>query len=235
MDARLDRLIQLFSDSLERDIKPELEAELQGLLEDPHLVEAFGQWQAARSATDGAEPGATPELDRKVRGYFRGKSYVLRHWQAFLAGAVGLSLVILFFKAIEKRQPDVVPVAVEDAVMDVQDAPEAVAEPTRRPTLGLPPGYGSRPSRLESHSGRSVDLRWNFAEEGQAAIKVYDDQGRLVRTVWQGHAEPGRYTNSWNGKDDDGRLVEPGRYRLQAESGGKVLSKKTVRLNATLQ
>jgi hypothetical protein len=234
MDARLDRLVQLFSDSLERDLTSELEAELKGLLEDAHLVEAFGQWQASRSPTDGADPGATPELDRKVRSLFRSKNYLLRHWQAFLAGTLGLGLAGLFIKAVEKRQPEVVPVVVEDAALEVQDAPAAV-EPARRPTLSLPPGYGIRPRRLESRSAHSVDLRWTLEENAQAAVRVYDEQDRLVRTVWQGHAESGRYTNTWNGRDEAGRLVEPGRYRLQAESGGRVLARKTVRLDARPQ
>lgn len=234
MEPRLERLVELFSESLERDLRPEMEGELQSLLEDPGLVERFADWQASRSPTDGADPGSTPDLDRRVRGLFKGRNYLVRHWQQFLAAAVGIGLVGLFFKAIEKRQPDVVPVAVEDQALDVNPGPEMEAQPTRRPTLGLPPGYGNRPSHLESRVGRKVDLRWTLPEESKASITVYDAKDRLVRTVWQGRADAGRYTNSWNGKDDQGRLVEPGRYRLQAEAGGRVLSKKYVQLNASL-
>jgi flagellar hook assembly protein FlgD len=107
-------------------------------------------------------------------------------------------------------------------------APSGRPEATARPTLGLPPGYGQRPTKLESSISGKVELRWTMPEEGQAEVRVLDERGRLVRMVWKGRADSGRYTNNWNGKDDDGRLVSPGLYRLQARAQGRTLAEQSV-------
>jgi hypothetical protein len=240
MEPRLEFLIKLWSDSLERDIGQQAMAELEAMLEDAELVERFGQWQAERSATDGADPGPTPELDRRVRSAFKSRSWVARHWPQLLAAAAGLAGLGIFINALLPRQPDVMPMGIDerpltvDEGLPIEDEAPRSARPaaTPRPTLGLPPGFGQRPTKLEAKISDRVELRWTMPTQAQAEVRVLDRRGRVVRTVWRGRADPGRYSNHWNGKDDDGRLVEPGAYRMQARSEGQVLAEQKVDLSA---
>lgn len=239
MEPRLELLIKLWSDSLEREIGQQAQAELELLLEDADLVEAFGRWQAERSATDGADPGPTPELDARVRNTFKSRSWVVRHWPQLLAAAAVLASLGVFINALQPRQPSARKVSVDERPLQMEDG-EAFNEPeadlpaaTPRPTLSLPPGYGQRPTRLQARIADKVELVWTMPSDGDAEVRVVDKRGRLVHTVWSGHAEAGRYRNHWNGKDSEGRLVEPGSYKVQARYKGRTLAEQRADLSAT--
>ena len=47
-------------------------------------------------------------------------------------------------------------------------------------------------------------------------MKVYDVQGRLVRTLVDGNLAAGRHELRWNGVDDTGRAVPSGVYVVRA-------------------
>jgi hypothetical protein len=238
MDSRLESLVKLYTESLERDLGQAAQAELDALLEDPRLVEEFGQWQAAMSPAEGAEPGQTPELDKRVRGSFNGRGWASRHWPQLLVGAIALAGLGVFIHALMPRKPDVMMVSGDDAPMAVRgEAPEEprhnlYAEAKPRPTLGLPPGFGERPTKLEARIDGNVELRWTMAHAGRAEVRVLDDHGNLVRKVWSGHADSGRYTNRWNGKDQAGTVVAPGPYTLQALRDGKIVAEQRVDLSS---
>lgn len=57
-----------------------------------------------------------------------------------------------------------------------------------------------------------------YTLEGTArdvTIKIYDGQGRLVRTLEQPGAVAGSHTYAWDGLDNEGNRVSPGRYRVE--------------------
>src|SRR5687767_15048799 len=60
-------------------------------------------------------------------------------------------------------------------------------------------------------------IRYDLARRGNAALRVYDAQGRCVRVLAEGWAEPGRRTLSWDARDARGAPVAAGLYfvRLQ--------------------
>ncbi len=53
-------------------------------------------------------------------------------------------------------------------------------------------------------------------QAGPASVKVYDVQGRLVRTLVDGSLAAGRHELRWNGVDDTGRSVPSGVYVVRA-------------------
>jgi hypothetical protein len=236
MDSRLETLVKLYTESLERDLGQAAQAELDALLEDSRLVEEFGQWQAAISPAEGVEPGQTPDLDKRVRGSFKGRGWASRHWPQLLVGAAALAGLGIFINALLPRQPEVVVMSGDDRPLALRgEAPEQPRvrrqSATPRPTLGLPPGFGERPTKLEPRIAGAVELRWTMAHSGRAEVRVLDGNGHIVRKVWKGHADGGRYTNRWNGKDDSGRLVVPGSYTLQALRDGKLVAEQHVDLS----
>ncbi len=53
------------------------------------------------------------------------------------------------------------------------------------------------------------------------SIRVYDVQGKAVRTLAEGRFEPGERTVEWDGRDAAGGLAAPGLYFVAAEVGGE--------------
>jgi len=48
-------------------------------------------------------------------------------------------------------------------------------------------------------------VRWQLPKSGQALVCVYDNSGRLVRTLVDSHLQSGSYTAIWDGRDNLGR------------------------------
>jgi hypothetical protein len=71
-------------------------------------------------------------------------------------------------------------------------------------------------------------IAFTLAEDGPARISIFDLQGHLVRTVWDGPAAKGPNTAFWDGADGTGRSVASGVYFYSLRAGGRELSKKMV-------
>ena len=76
----------------------------------------------------------------------------------------------------------------------------------------------------------ATTLRFELAAAGPAKLRVYDPQGRLVRTLSEGRREPGRHDVTWDGRDDDGRAVAAGVYYYELVSDAGKVARKAVRL-----
>jgi flagellar hook assembly protein FlgD len=50
-------------------------------------------------------------------------------------------------------------------------------------------------------------------------LRIYDVNGRLVRTLVDGARQPGPHTALWNGRDDVGRSVASGNYFARIDMG----------------
>ncbi len=71
-------------------------------------------------------------------------------------------------------------------------------------------------------------ITFELKEAGTTSLKIFDLQGRLVRTLVQAHLEPGRHEVRWDATDEAGRIVPSGVYVYVLDSGG-------VRLTQTMQ
>jgi len=58
-------------------------------------------------------------------------------------------------------------------------------------------------------------------QTGDAALKLYDIRGRLVRTLHEGPLAEGRHDLVWNGDDDAGRAVASGVYFYEVKAAGE--------------
>jgi hypothetical protein len=75
-------------------------------------------------------------------------------------------------------------------------------------------------------SGTSIKLA--IPVSGVASLKVYNVQGRLVRTIMDGRFEAGEYNVDWNGANSAGRRVASGIYFMKLETQKGSLVKKMV-------
>jgi len=104
----------------------------------------------------------------------------------------------------------------------------SLATPTGVGEGGLPALLtGNAPNPFRS----STLISFSTTKEGDARLRIYDVEGRLVNTLIEGPLPPGSHAVRWNGEDDAGRRVPPGVYfyRLQGDDGSAC--RKLVRVN----
>ena len=71
-------------------------------------------------------------------------------------------------------------------------------------------------------------LTFTVEQTAQAALKIYDVQGRLVRTLFDQPAAPGTFSASWDGRSDAGDPMSAGIYFARFTAGTQVGVKKVV-------
>lgn len=78
------------------------------------------------------------------------------------------------------------------------------------------------PGKEQFHIYYTIDKTENVS------LKVYDISGRLVRNINKGSQNPGIYSFTWNGKDNDGIQLRAGVYFILLERTSKKSLKKVV-------
>jgi len=70
---------------------------------------------------------------------------------------------------------------------------------------------------------REAAIRYEVTELGPVSLKIYDADGRAVKTIYQGKQKPGSYKLIWDSKADNGQLLPNGIYfiRLETNNGNK--------------
>jgi len=74
-----------------------------------------------------------------------------------------------------------------------------------------------------------TEIRFDLAQGGRVALRIYDVAGRLVRTMFDKDMAAGRgYKEVWNGLDDQNQRVASGMYFYRLDAAGETLTKKMV-------
>lgn len=76
----------------------------------------------------------------------------------------------------------------------------------------------------------SITVNYQLAATGHVSLKVYNVAGQLVRTLTEGTALPGYYSQTWNGRDNSGRKIASGIYIMRLVSGGQEKTRKLVKI-----
>ena len=79
-------------------------------------------------------------------------------------------------------------------------------------------------------AGTPGRIRFTLAGEARARVEVYDLQGRLVKTVFDGIGTPGVNEAVWTGTDEAGTEVGSGVYFLRLRADGQEHSSRMVLL-----
>ncbi len=97
---------------------------------------------------------------------------------------------------------------------------------------GDTPGAPARRARLEQNVPNPFNPRTEIAfvvpdgNTGQTLLRVFDLQGRVVRTLVAGTLAPGEHRVTWDGTDDSGAVLPSGIYLDRLESNGQVLTNR---------
>jgi flagellar basal-body rod modification protein FlgD len=79
-------------------------------------------------------------------------------------------------------------------------------------------------------TGAVTSGSYSIESGGDVAIKVYDSQGLIIRTFYQGWEGAGEHAVNWDGRDDSGKLVEDGTYTFEVtarDQNGKYIPSNT--------
>ncbi|MBU2470874.1 MAG: T9SS type A sorting domain-containing protein, partial [Bacteroidetes bacterium] len=69
-------------------------------------------------------------------------------------------------------------------------------------------------------------INFSIPKAGTVVISVYDMLGRKIKTLLNDDLYVGRHTLSWDGKNDNGKIVSSGLYLYRLDAGNTSLTKK---------
>lgn len=72
----------------------------------------------------------------------------------------------------------------------------------------------------------TTTITYSLQEPGQVSVKVYNTQGRLIRTLVDGQAAEGQHAVVWNGLDDQGAQVASGMYFYKVTSANETTTER---------
>jgi hypothetical protein len=72
----------------------------------------------------------------------------------------------------------------------------------------------------------STQIRYEMPKSSRVSLKVYDQRGRLVRTLVEGEQGPGRKTVTWDGRAGNGARVASGIYFYRLQVGETIAQRK---------
>jgi hypothetical protein len=73
-----------------------------------------------------------------------------------------------------------------------------------------------------------TNISYDIPEVAQVTLDIYNISGQKVRTLAQGHHEPGRYRIQWNATNDYGNPLSSGMYIYRIRAGDFVSVKKLI-------
>jgi hypothetical protein len=73
-------------------------------------------------------------------------------------------------------------------------------------------------------------IRFALPEPSPVTVRIFNIEGRLVRTLLDGSVPAGRHSVEWNGRDDHGSRVASGLYLYRIDAGAESVRRKMVLL-----
>lgn len=209
MSAGLEELKTLWGKALEDQASRAEMDRLAELMSDSNLMQEFADWQASQAA---GEPEASLDesqwraIDAKVRRGYRRFSHPIKFKPLAWLAAAGLAAVMAWsFTTSESRKS----ADYEERSAELEMEEEEAALPAPKPRKAA----GER----ELKAGR-MRVILEQPKPGKASVKVYDSEGSLVRSLYEGRLDAGKYSFEWAGEDAQGRRVAPGRYSIESKT-----------------
>lgn len=94
----------------------------------------------------------------------------------------------------------------------ISEVGPGVAAEARQPSLSLSTG-----------PGRSAIMMYSIPEPARVSLKIFDVQGRMVRTLLDQEAAAGEFRAQWDGRDDTGTRAGTGLYFARFVAGGRIV------------
>ena len=88
--------------------------------------------------------------------------------------------------------------------------------------------YQNTPNPFNPTTEIRYDVPSRGGSGGSVSLRIYDVNGRLVRTLFEGEESGGQKTITWDARDDGGTPVATGVYFYRLEAPGFSQTRKTV-------
>ncbi len=89
-------------------------------------------------------------------------------------------------------------------------------------------------TRLDQNSPNpfnpKTEIRFSLSQAGQASLRIFDAQGRLVKNLAEGNLQAGPQSIVWDGTDSEGQRAASGVYFYRLETAEQTVSKRMVLL-----
>ena len=92
----------------------------------------------------------------------------------------------------------------------------------------VPSTYAIDLSAYPNPFNPSTMIDFSTPAQSVVTLRIFDLQGRLIRTLYQGEQQPGQHSLQWSGENESGESVGSGVYLCHLESQGIVRSIKLV-------
>jgi hypothetical protein len=90
--------------------------------------------------------------------------------------------------------------------------------------IGVSPSLSAAGKELVFQEGDRIYLSIKSPEQQAVTLSVLGPNGMLIRRLYQGEWQPGVHQIDWDGRDESGKPVSPGRYSVVLKAGGKTMS-----------
>jgi len=94
-------------------------------------------------------------------------------------------------------------------------------------TASLPVNYRLYQNHPNPFNAGTI-IRYEIPQAAQVMVKVYNSTGQEIRTLVNEFQQPGHYRISWDGRDEQGRLVRSGIYIYQLRAGSFTQTHKMI-------
>ncbi len=114
---------------------------------------------------------------------------------------------------------------------DINEDAGYALELTAGGTIGIPPALAAAPLNAAPSPARGpMRLGFALARGENVRLEIYDLAGRAVRHLEAGALPAGTHARTWDGRDDRGTTVAPGRYWARLTAGARHESLGVLRL-----
>jgi flagellar hook assembly protein FlgD len=83
--------------------------------------------------------------------------------------------------------------------------------------------------RVSTLFRNGVQIQYEIARPCRATLTVYDQSGRVVRTLMSAQVQAGSYAAAWDGRDEYGRPARSGVYFCRLQAGKFTTARKMVK------
>jgi hypothetical protein len=120
----------------------------------------------------------------------------------------------------DHKDKDVISDEPQAAEFEVEDLGSENVEVTAEPELKL---VGANP-------GSQAQLQYTIGKDARVGLRIYDLQGRMVRSIIDQDAAAGTFRATWNGLNEEGNTVGKGVFFARFTVDGRVVNTKKITL-----
>jgi len=83
--------------------------------------------------------------------------------------------------------------------------------------------------KLKAHPNpfnQSTTIHFSFRTSSNPTLSIFNPQGHLINTLHSGSKSLGKYSATWDGKDNQGRNAPSGTYLVRLKAGDKTVIRK---------